>query len=96
MRAGVRLRVRLTPRGGRDAVDGVRDGILLARVSAPPVEGAANEALVRLLARELDVPRQAIRIVTGTGARLKTIEIEAEGAAETARRRWAGIAVADR
>ncbi len=94
MSEGVRLRVRLTPRAGRDAVDGTRDGILLARVTAPPVDGAANDALVRLVARELDVPRGAVRIVTGAGARLKTIEIDAEGAAETARRRWPGVSAA--
>ncbi len=90
--AEVRLAVRLTPRGGRDSVDGVRDGLLLVRVAAPPVDGAANDALVRLLARELDLPRGSLHLVSGATGRRKVIGIEA-GAAEAVRRRWPGVAV---
>ena len=49
----VRIPIRLTPRADRDAIDGVGDGVLRARVSAPPVDGAANTALIRLIASEL-------------------------------------------
>ncbi len=63
----VRFVVRLTPRGGADRVDGVgEDGLLRARVAAPPVDDAANLALVRLIARELGLPRTAVRIAAGS------------------------------
>ncbi|OGO59077.1 MAG: hypothetical protein A2V85_01375 [Chloroflexi bacterium RBG_16_72_14] len=63
----VRFAVRLTPRGGSDRVEGVIDGVLRARVAAPPVEGAANQALLRLIAQELDVPRRDVRLVAVDG-----------------------------
>lgn len=93
MGAEVRLAVRLTPRGGRDAVDGVRDGVLLVRVAAPPVDGAANVALARLLADELGLPRNAVRLVAGAAGRRKVVALDGEGIAEVARRRWPGVAV---
>lgn len=75
-----RLAVRLTPRGGREAIDGwAVDGdgrpYLKVRVAAPPVEGAANAALVALLAKTLGVSRSSLTIVSGAGARLKLIEV---------------------
>jgi len=54
----------------------VRDGALDVRVSAAPVEGAANEALVELLARQLDVPRRAVSLVSGEHGRSKRVRIE--------------------
>jgi uncharacterized protein YggU (UPF0235/DUF167 family) len=59
-----------------DRVDGVVDGVLRARVSAPPVEGAANHALVRLLADELGVARSAVRLVAGAAGRDKLIVVD--------------------
>lgn len=77
----MRLAVRLTPRGGRDAVEGWAvdaDGrpYLKARVTAPPVEGAANTALIALLSKALGRPRSAFSIAGGQTARLKIVEIE--------------------
>ncbi|RUP12261.1 MAG: DUF167 domain-containing protein [Methylobacterium sp.] len=76
-----RLAVRLTPRGGRDAAEGwARDEkgqpYLKARVAAPPVEGAANEALVAMIAKALKVGRRSVRIVAGDQNRLKILEID--------------------
>ena len=73
--AGIRFEVRVQPRASRSAVVGVRDGRLMLRVTAPPVDAAANEAVIELLARELDVPKRSIRIVGGLRNRNKTIEV---------------------
>jgi uncharacterized protein (TIGR00251 family) len=72
---GVRLRVRVKPRSSRDGLAGEQEGALVVRLQAPPVEGAANEALVRVLARALGTPRSGVRIVRGDTARLKLVEI---------------------
>lgn len=84
---GFRLSVRLTPRGGRDAVEGwAKDSngrpYLKVRVTAPPVEGAANEALVRLLAKATKRPPRDVRIDAGEHARLKQVDIDGLGRAE--------------
>jgi uncharacterized protein YggU (UPF0235/DUF167 family) len=71
----IRFAVRLTPRGGADQVDGVVDGVLRVRVAAAPLDDAANRAMVRLLARELDVAAGSIRIVGGATARTKVIAV---------------------
>jgi uncharacterized protein len=75
--------VRLTPKGGRDALDGVAplaDGrsVLKARVCAAPHEGAANAALTRLLAAAAGVPARQVAIVGGATARLKRVRIAGE------------------
>lgn len=87
----VRLTVRLTPKGGRDAVDGwVADAagrpMLKARVSAPPADGAANAALIALLAKTLKTARSNLTIVAGETARVKTIAVEGLEAEEIAAR----------
>ncbi|MCA0356869.1 MAG: DUF167 family protein [Proteobacteria bacterium] len=84
------LVVRLTPRGGRDAADGWAcdaDGrpYLKVRVSSPPVEGAANAALIAFLAKALKVPRSAVRVVSGDTARVKRLELDGVEAADIAR-----------
>lgn len=82
----MRLAVRLTPRGGRDAIDGWASGAdgrpyLKVRVSAPPVEGEANAALTVLLAKALGVSKSSVRIAAGQTGRLKSVEIEGLDAA---------------
>ena len=86
----VRFAVRLTPRGGSDRVEGVTDGVLTVRVSAPPVEGAANQALLRLIAAELDVPRRDVRLVAGAGGRSKLVVVDGVDR-ELVLRRWPGL-----
>jgi len=74
--------VRLTPRGGRDAIDGIerRAGrvVLKARVRAAPFEGEANAALCRLLAGALDVALRHVTVTAGATARVKRVEIAGE------------------
>jgi uncharacterized protein (TIGR00251 family) len=82
---GVTLAVRLTPKGGRDAIDGVErmaDGraVLKARVAAPPAEGEANEALVRLIAKAVGVPPRDVRLAAGAAARIKRLAIAGDAA----------------
>jgi uncharacterized protein (TIGR00251 family) len=72
---GLRLGLRVVPRAPRTAVEGVRNGRLLVRVTAPPVDSAANEAVVAALAHALDVPRRSIHIVAGATGRNKTVQI---------------------
>lgn len=76
----MRFYVRLTPKGGRDGLEGWASGAdnqlyLKARVRAVPEDGKANAALLTLLAKELDVRKADIEIVSGQTARLKAIEI---------------------
>jgi uncharacterized protein (TIGR00251 family) len=80
------LHVRLTPRSARDEVLGVEGNVLRARVTAPPVEGRANEALLRLLSAALGVPKSSLRIVRGQRSREKLVAIEGLDAAEVRRR----------
>lgn len=69
------IRIRLTPRGGRDAVVGWEGDVLRVRVAAPPVEGRANEALLNLLARHLGVPRRDITLTHGATSRHKMVAV---------------------
>lgn len=65
------------PRGGADRIDGVVAGELRCRVAAPAVGGAANEALIRLVARELGVPPSVIDLVAGAKTRRKILGVPA-------------------
>ncbi len=85
----MRLAVRLSPRGGRDAVEGwaideAGRPFLKARVSAPPVDGAANAALEILLAKALSLPRSAVNVARGQTARVKQVEIAGREMADLA------------
>jgi uncharacterized protein (TIGR00251 family) len=68
------ITVRVIPRSGRNAL-AWEQGSIKARLTAPPVDGAANEALIALLAERLSVPRRTITIVRGATSRQKTVEI---------------------
>ena len=87
---GVVVSCRLTPKGGRDAIDGVAqltDGssVLTARVRSAPQGGEANQALCVLLAKRLDVPISGARIVAGSGSRLKQVAVSGDPATLIAR-----------
>ena len=77
---GVRLNVRVTPRARKSAVTGLVEGAegraaIAVKLAAPPVDGAANQALIAFLAVELGVGRSAVQIVSGEKSRLKTVRI---------------------
>lgn len=72
---GVRLTVRVQPRASRDEIAGVYGDALKVRLMAPPVDGAANEALVSFLATTFGVPTRAITIVAGASSRTKIVEL---------------------
>jgi uncharacterized protein (TIGR00251 family) len=73
--AGVTFAVRVIPRAGRSGIAGLRGDALLVRLAAAPVEGAANDALVELLARALDCPRRDVTILAGHASRDKRIAV---------------------
>ena len=72
---GVTIPVRVAPRAGRTALDGVVEGALRVRLAAPPVEGAANRALVEFLADLLGVPKRDLAIVRGERGRQKLLQV---------------------
>lgn len=76
----VSFRVHLQPKASREGVLGEADGILKLRVTAPAVDGRANEACLRLLAKALDLPVSHLHIVSGQRTRLKTIRVLAGSA----------------
>ncbi|MFS8638416.1 MAG: DUF167 domain-containing protein [Gemmatimonadota bacterium] len=81
----VRIPVRAQPRASRSELAGEYDGALKVRLAAPPVEGAANEELVRFLARLLGVPKSAVRVVSGESGRNKMVEVEGVAVDDVAR-----------
>jgi uncharacterized protein (TIGR00251 family) len=72
---GVTLRVRVQPRASQDALSGEREGALVVRLTAPPVEGRANEALARFLAKALGVAPSAVRVASGATGRNKVVNV---------------------
>jgi uncharacterized protein len=82
---GAILSVRVIPRARKTEIAGVRAGALLVRLSAPPVEGAANDALIDLLAERLGVARRDVRIVSGDRTRQKRVSIAGVSAADAVR-----------
>lgn len=80
------LAVRVQPRASANAVDGAHNGELRVRVTAAPVDAAANEAVVRLLADVLDIPRSAIEIIRGHRGRSKSLLVRGVSARVAAER----------
>ena len=70
----MRLAVRVLPRSSRNSIEWEQE-TLKVRLTAPPVDGAANEALIALLAERLDLPKRSISIVSGATGRQKIVEI---------------------
>ncbi len=73
------VEVRVKPRARKSAVLGVREGVLEVAVAAPPVEGAANEELIRTLAAHFDLGRRAVRLVAGASSRHKRVALDGVG-----------------
>ena len=69
------LDIRVIPRAGRSGIAGRRDGALLVKLAAAPVDGAANQELIALLAKALRIPKRDITIVLGERARTKRVRI---------------------
>jgi uncharacterized protein (TIGR00251 family) len=72
---GVTFSVRVVPRASRSEVVGFHDGALKVRVAAPPVEGAANEELVKFLAKRFRMPRASVTLVSGANSKNKIIRV---------------------
>ena len=70
------LRVRVTARASRDELAGLRDGVLHVRVTAPPVDGRANQAVCRLIARAVGVGRTSVSVVRGERSRDKVVRVD--------------------
>ena len=72
---GILIDVRVIPRAAKSGLAGTRDGALLVRLNAPPVEGAANAELIEVLAKALGVPRRAVTLVAGERSRQKRVRV---------------------
>jgi len=79
--AGVDIRVRVAPRAKRNELAGQRAGALLVRVTAPPVDGKANDAVCRLIAKAAGVPPSRVSVVRGGSARDKVVRVDGVEAA---------------
>lgn len=86
MKKSARVSVRLRPRGRGDALLGFEDGVLRARVSAPPTDGRANRALCKLIAARVGVAPSLVSVVRGAKSRDKIVEVGSVGADELTER----------
>ncbi|MFQ6015806.1 MAG: DUF167 domain-containing protein [Anaerolineae bacterium] len=82
--------VRVVPRAGREAIAGLHGQSLKVRLTAPPAEGKANQALITFLAKRLEVSREQVEIVTGQRSRQKTIAVRGVSLEEVTRRLFEG------
>jgi len=81
-----RIDIRVQPRAARDEIVGLRNGAVVVRLTAPPVEGKANDALCRLLARRLGVAGSRVTVVRGARSRDKVVHVEGLPEEEVARK----------
>jgi uncharacterized protein (TIGR00251 family) len=84
--SGVVLRVFVAPRSANTKVLGLHDGMVKVALTAPPVDGAANKALIAFLAKMLGVSKSSVTIVAGETSRKKSVSVEGIGPEETIRR----------
>ena len=77
----IEIRVRALPRARKTLIEGVRDDVLIVRLAAPPVDGAANDARIAALATALDAPRRNIQVKTGARSRNKVVVVSGVPAA---------------
>jgi len=83
---GCRVRLWVQPRAVRDEIVGFQGEAVKVRLTAPPVEGQANAALVRFLAKQLGVPRSAVHLTTGIGSRHKVVQVAGMAPAQARQR----------
>jgi len=90
---GCEIAVRLQPRARANEIVGERDGVIVVRVTAPPVDGRANEALCRLIAKRTGIGVQRVSVLRGAGTREKVVRVEGIGVEEL--RTALGLSVQD-
>ena len=83
---GAIVNVRVIPRSGRSGIAGIRNDAVLIRLNAPPVDGAANTELIRVMAEILEIPRRDVEIVSGERSRGKRVRIRGVEASDVRRR----------
>lgn len=84
-RGRARITVKVKPRASSDSIEGWMDEVLVVRLTSPPVDGAANAALVKLISKKLGIARGRVTIVSGEKSRKKVLEIEGMGPDELMR-----------
>lgn len=72
---GVELRIKAVPRASKNEIQGLHDGALKVRLTTPPVDGKANQALIKFLSKQLAVSKSQIELVQGETSRLKTLRL---------------------
>lgn len=82
MTDSARINIYVQPRASRTEIAGMHDGCIKIRLAAPPVDGAANAALVEFIADRLNIAKSKVRVVTGQSSRRKVVEVEGVSAAQ--------------
>lgn len=84
MAESARINVYVQPRASKTAVVGMHDGCIKIRLAAPPVDGAANAALIEFVAEQVAVAKSRVRITAGLTSRRKTVEVDGVSATQLA------------